>query len=298
LPSRHERPRPRRWTVGHLEHQRPRLIARPLTIHTTHNSVALTQSTMFQTNGSTHHNGVSNEHATIDLLNEHQVYPATVTHLGGTKHKADAMAGDKGISIKHKAGLKNGSFDWVNTSDIFGVIDRTIFADFFAFVSEARSWSVEKREAIVEETRDLFNECCEKALDSIHPHDLLNFLKSNITEKQHGMGIVINDTAHETLHIMEADRLIMTRCINSNYSPELIKGRGKSSRRLVFSSCAVPHAFDCGIRVRVTSNNGIRAFLGLSKANKSSQVVIKVQQDNVREFVTSDPDRQILTYAA
>ena len=94
---------------------------------------------MFQTNGSTHHNGVSNEHATIDLLNEHQVYPATVTHLGGTKHKADAMAGDKGISIKHKAGLKNGSFDWVNTSDIFGVIDRTIFADFFAFVSEARS---------------------------------------------------------------------------------------------------------------------------------------------------------------
>ena len=60
----------------------------------------------------------------------------------------------------------------------------------------------------------------------------------------------------------------------------------------------MPHAFDCGIRVRVTSNNGIRAFLGLSKANKSSQVVIKVQQDNVREFVTSDPDRQILTYAA
>ena len=253
---------------------------------------------MFQTNGSTHHNGVSNEHATIDLLNEHQVYPATVTHLGGTKHKADAMAGDKGISIKHKAGLKNGSFDWVNTSDIFGVIDRTVFSDFFEFIDAARSWSVEKREAVVEEVRDLFNECCEKALDSIHPYDLRDFLKTNITEKQYGMGIVINDTEHQTLHILEADRLIMTRCINANYSPELIKGRGKSSRRLVCSSCAVPHAFDCGLRVRVTSNNGIRAFLGLSKANKSSQVVIKVQQDNVREFVTSDPDRQILTYAA
>ena len=60
---------------------------------------------------------------------------------------------------------------------------------------------------------------------------------------------------------------------------------------------AVPHGFDCGLRVRVTSNNGIRAFLGLSKANKSSQVVIKVQQDNVRDFVTHDPDRMILTYA-
>lgn len=251
---------------------------------------------MFKTNGSTHHEGVSNEHATIDLLNEFSVYPDSVTHLGGTKHKADAMAGEKGISIKHKAGLKNGSFDWVNTSDIHGIIDRTIFADFFSFISEARSWDVARREAIVEEVRDLFNECCEKALDSIHPYDLLCFLKSHVTEKQAGMGIVINDTKHETLHIMEADRLIMTRCINSNYSPELVKGKGKSSRRLVFSSMAVPKGFDCGLRVRVTSNNGIRAFLGLSKANKSSQVVIKVQQDNVREFVTSDPDRQIMTY--
>lgn len=253
---------------------------------------------MFKTNGSTHHNGVSNEHATIDLLNEFSVYPDSVTHLGGTKHKADAMAGEKGISIKHKAGLKNGSFDWVNTSDIDGIIDRTFhFSDFFNVVRGARHLSVEEREAMVEDCRDLFNRCCDEALSSIHPYDLLRFLKSHIVEKQYGMGIVINDTKHETLHIMEADRLLMTRCINSNYSPELVKGKGKSSRRLVFSSMAVPHGFDCGLRVRVTSNNGIRAFLGLSKANKSSQVVIKVQQDNVRDFVTHDPDRMILTYA-
>lgn len=253
---------------------------------------------MFKTNGSTHHEGVSNEHATIDLLNEFSVYPDSVTHLGGTKHKADAMAGEKGISIKHKAGLKNGSFDWVNTSDIDGIIDRTFhFSDFFSVVRGARHLSVEEREAMVEDCRDLFNRCCDEALSSIHPYDLLRFLKSHVTEKQAGMGIVINDTKHETLHIMEADRLLMTRCINSNYSPELVKGKGKSSRRLVFSSMAVPHGFDCGLRVRVTSNNGIRAFLGLSKANKSSQVVIKVQQDNVRDFVTHDPDRMILTYA-
>ena len=80
------------------------------------------------------------------------------------------MAGDKGISIKHKAGLKNGSFDWVNTSDIDGVIDRaTHFSDFYALVRGARSLGVAEREALVEDARDLFNRCCEKALDSITP---------------------------------------------------------------------------------------------------------------------------------
>ena len=68
-----------------------------------------TPSQMFKTNGSTHHNGIANELATIDLLNQHRDFAETVTHLGGTKHKADAMAGSKRNSIKHKAGQKNGS---------------------------------------------------------------------------------------------------------------------------------------------------------------------------------------------
>ena len=87
---------------------------------------------MFKTNGSTHHNGIANELATIDLLNQHRVFAETVTHLGGTKHKADAMAGSKRISIKHKAGLKNGSFDWVNTSRTDDLLDPERFAEFFA----------------------------------------------------------------------------------------------------------------------------------------------------------------------
>ena len=54
------------------------------------------------------------------------------------------------------------------------------------------------------------------------------------------MGIVINDTKHQTLHIMEADRLIMTRCINSNYTPELNQGTGQviTSSRLLILCCA------------------------------------------------------------
>ena len=54
---------------------------------------------MFKTNGSTHHEGIANELATIQLLNDHRVFPDTVTHKGGTRNKADAMGGAKRISI-------------------------------------------------------------------------------------------------------------------------------------------------------------------------------------------------------
>ena len=249
---------------------------------------------MFKTNGSTHHQGISNEHATIDLLNEFAVYDTKVKHKGGTKFKADAVAGEKGISIKHKAGLKNGSFDWVNTSDINAVIDRTCFEDFFTFLKGAHLLPKEDRLPLVEQARDLFNRCCEKALNSIDPDDMLTFLKQHIVDKQRGYGIVINDTKHERLHIMEADRLEMTKCIENGDGVKLLKGKGKSSRKLVFENNF--WVLDYGLRVRVTSNNGIKAFLGLSKANKSSQVVIKVQQDNIKQFVTTDPNRMILTY--
>ena len=93
---------------------------------------------------------------------------------------------------------------------------------------------------------------------------------------------------------MDADRLTMTKCIEQGNTPRLLKGKGKSSRKLVFENNF--WVLDYGLRVRVTSNNGIKAFLGLSKANKSSQVVIKVQQDNIKQFVTTDPNRMILTY--
>ena len=94
---------------------------------------------------------------------------------------------------------------------------------------------------------------------------------------------------------MEADRLAMTRCILNYHKPTLVKGKGKSSRKLLFEYYFAE--INLGLRVRVTSNNGIKAFLGLSKANKSSQVVIKIQQDNIKQFVTTDPNRMILTYA-
>jgi hypothetical protein len=54
---------------------------------------------------------------------------------------------------------------------------------------------------------------------------------------------------------------------------------------MVYFVDAEGNVYDCGLRLRVTSNNGINAFLGASKANRNSQVVIKLQQDKVGKLL-------------
>ena len=247
----------------------------------------------FQTNGSVHHSGVANEHDTIDLLNDHQVFTETVTHLGGTRNKADAMAGTKRISIKHKAGLKNGSFDWVNTSQTDALLDSSRFDDFRAFVGIARNWGTAEREAIVTETRDLFNEVCADALESITSETLTAWLRSELITANHGMSMVINDTAAQRCYIMGHDALLSVRCLEDGWTAHLVSGKGMTSRRIVLKRMG--QTIDTGLRLRVTSNNGIRAFLGLSKANRNSQVVLKLQQDKVAAMI-NDADAQVLCY--
>ena len=92
----------------------------------------------FKTDGSTHTHGVKNEHETIAFLNERGIFNEQVTHLGGTKNKADAIAGDKKISIKHKKGINNGSFDWINTSQIEALTNREQFQEFLSTVAALR----------------------------------------------------------------------------------------------------------------------------------------------------------------
>ena len=236
---------------------------------------------MFQTNGSTHHEGVANEHDTIALLNAHQVFAETLTHLGGTRNKADAMAGTKPVSIKH-------------TSQIAALLDSTRFDDFRAFVANARQWDTAQREAIVTETRDLFNEVCSDALDAIDPAALTAWLRSELIEANHGMAMAITDTKAATCYVMEHDSIRAARLLADGYVAQVEKGRGMTSRKVTLRRDY--HTVEVGLRLRVTSNNGIRAFLGLSKANRNSQVVLKLQQDRVDQLVAGSDDVRVIPF--
>jgi hypothetical protein len=237
----------------------------------------------FKTDGSVHHGGVKNEDLTVRILNEHKIYPATVEKRGGTKCKEDAVAADKKISIKRKEGIKNGSFDWFNTSAYNDVLGDT-FTKFIASVKEARNLpkSIRFDDEFITHVRDNFNELCEQALDTLSAEQIVNVLQRGLIDNNSGFDVVVNDTKSQEIYIFSADDHPAVSYIERGFIP-VLKGNGKSSRKVIFTDGATE--YDCGLRIRVTSNNGINAFLGNSKANSNSQVVMKLQQDKVANLL-------------
>jgi hypothetical protein len=240
---------------------------------------------MFKTDGSVHHGGVKNEDQTVQILNEKQIYSDTVEKRGGTKQKADAVAGNKSISIKRKEGIANGSFDWFNTSKYNDVLGDT-FDAFLSSVKEFRSLpqSIIRDDEFVLKVRDNFNQLCESCLDTLSSDQIVEILKVGLIDANSGFDVVVNDTKTKSIFVFNADNHPAVDYINRGLTISL-QGKGKSSRKVLFSDGI--NVYDCGLRIRVTSNNGINAFLGLSKANSNSQVVIKLQQDNVKQLLTS-----------
>lgn len=239
---------------------------------------------MFKTDGSVHHGGVKNEDQTIAILNELNIYSSIVEKRGGTTQKADAVAGDKKISIKRKEGITNGSFDWFNTSKYNDVLDNT-FDDFLSSVKEFRTMPKDLigDDEFVLKVRDNFNQLCEASLDTLSSEQIINILQRGLVNANAEFDVVITDTNTDTLYVFGAEQHPAVGYINQGFTA-VLQGKGKSSRKVLFSDGT--NLYDCGLRIRVTSNNGIKAFLGLSKANKNSQVVIKLQQDKVKQLIT------------
>ena len=241
---------------------------------------------MFKTDGSVHTSGIKNELNTIDFLNETGLFAEEVKHFGGTKSKADAKAGDVNISIKHKKGLKNGSFDWVNTSKIDGLVDTKEFEDFILLTKLYRD--TDQAEKQVENFRQYFASHCNNQLNEIKSDALNTWLKQVMLEDNHGMVMVINDTEAKRVHVVKEENLKTVDLLKRGWTAEFQRDwKGQSSRKVILRSSITGAIMDTGLRLRLTSNNGIKAFLGLSKANKNSQVVLKLQQDNISELLNT-----------
>ena len=248
---------------------------------------------MFKTDGSVHNSGIKNELNTIDFLNETGLFAEEVKHFGGTKSKADAKAGDVNISIKHKKGLKNGSFDWVNTSKIDGLVDTKEFEDFILLTKLYRD--TPEAEKQVENFRQYFASHCSNQLNAISSDALTTWLKQVMLEENHGMVMVINDSEANNIHMVKEENLLTVQLLKQGWKAEFKRDwKGQSSRKVILTNGT--ETKDTGLRLRLTSNNGIKAFLGLSKANKNSQVVLKLQQDNIAELLNTATDTATMPY--
>ena len=237
----------------------------------------------FPSIGTSHHEGVKNEHTTIFILNELKVYSEPITHIGGTKNKADGQVGittEKLLSMKRKKSIRTGSFDWLNSSLYNGIFD-----EFYADVKKYRTLEEKERIALVKLTRKRFSELCNRALEEFDTEELTKII-SNIFEKQKNYDVVVNDITTKNLYIFDPTEHPAYQLIRSGHTPKLFNARNaKTSRKVIFESNN--DIVDVGLRMRITSNNGISAFLGLSKANSSSYVSMKFQQDRIHNLLQS-----------
>ena len=247
---------------------------------------------MFNTTGQVHFSGIKNEHKTIQLLNEWGIYETEVTHLGGTKNKADAKAGEQGISIKHKKGLNSGSFDWVNTSKTFPLIADDHFSDFNTWVRIIKNSKTTLQANSIETVRDEFNRVCNLGLKLIRQSDLQTFLYNSLFND---LDIVINDTNEGVLYHTPNYGLRSIQLLERGFQAEIIPTDKIQTSRKVVLRMGV-HTVDTGLRLRLTSNNGIKAMLGMSKSNKTSIPVLKLQQDNIQRLVNSSDPSKIFFY--
>jgi uncharacterized protein YwgA len=241
---------------------------------------------MFKTDGSVHYKGVQNEKDTIKLLNELKIYDELVEKRGGTKCKEDAVAGYKKISIKRKEGITNGSFDWGNFTKVVseGLLGDT-FDNFLSNMKELRQLpkSITTDEEFVLKIRNSLDALCELALDTLTSTQVTEILQRGFIDVNSGFDVVINDTKISKLYKFASDQHPAFNYISNGYSI-VLKGNGKSSRMIYFVD-ADGNMYDCGLRLRVTNNNGINAFLGNSKANSNSSICIKLQQDKVKQLL-------------
>ena len=100
--------------------------------------------------------------------------------------------------------------------------------------------------------------------------------------------ITIEAQDKERVYAFDPSALPLFRYLAECSSPRAaLAGSGKTSRRIICYATDGAE-LDFGLRLRITSNNGITAMLGRNKkGNKSSSPVIKLQQDKVHDMVAS-----------
>ena len=236
----------------------------------------------FTTDGRVHHIGIANEKDIVKFLNEHPSNELNVflknefnnstikwEHKGGTGTKADAIVtiGDVKVPISIK-NHKTGTFDWLNASANKEFVIDAAYQHLVNTLANVR-----KNNNSVDANRAIISQCSSDVLPYVMVRRLLTDVKL-----KYPRFVIINLQKKQELLLIDLgvnnDKIFTIPCPMRYERP---KKANQTSRRISNSS----------LRVRLVLNNGINAAMGLSKANKNSSWCIKVQQDNVEQWIES-----------
>jgi len=244
----------------------------------------------YRTDGSVHHSGIKSEGDVENFLKTNPVYgDGEVAKKGGTKYKQDVEVIHEEyvstlISVKKKEKLSKGSFDYINTTDIDGSLKKP-FEKLFSTVKEIRNRDVEKREEVKELVTDTFKSTSSETLDELKGDVLIDFLNHHVIEKNLDMKMWVVDVENKKFLVYNFESSPLYVLLENGYTPVLKETNKISTSRMVFFEKDGETTEDIGIRIRLVTNNGMGALLGLSESNKSSSLTLKIQQDKVHNLI-------------
>lgn len=253
---------------------------------------------IFLTDGSPHYEGIGNEVRLKEDLKDSRyrlvvlgkdIKDFTITHIGGTRSTTDVRLSGEGqeftISAKSKKGLRNGSFDWLNTSSIISDLPNIKYLR--KELGSIRNFfygKIEKKDQCREEIKVLLssylNEVGEQAAE---------IALNNVAELNKEKIICVYDTTTKIETIFNfRDTNLYNTLLNSKH---IIPAPEKTLSRKI-SHIAEDKIYTHNLRIRLALNNGVGPFIGENDnkkgKNKSSTLCFKIQQDSVDKLLDNN----------
>ena len=258
----------------------------------------------FPNDGRNHKNAIKNEKETKSFLESyaHLIFSDVkqgkyiVEGRGGTKNKADnvIITDDgivKNISDKHKKDGLSGSFDYTNTSKaVKEMCDADGHNSFLMkkVINESkkdRDLPLDERKKLVDDYREKVIEASYEALKKMTPKQIKSLLETYLIKYNHDMYMIITDGTTDKRYIFPFINHPVNLLLQKEYVPSVQVKFGKSSGRINFTNGN--DVQDVGLRMRIHCNNGITSLLNAGGKNKTSQFVLKFQQDGIPKLIES-----------
>ncbi len=255
----------------------------------------------FPSEGQNHTNGIKNEENIVHYMmnnpecaiNKHLEKDNDSSiqlwkHEGGTKQKRDAsfqLANGKtmGVSIKHH---DKGTFDWINTTK---GIPEFLKEEIATFKRDNMDTPIPKKGGIRDELDNKFS----SYLDNLTSDDIRELLSKIYKTEEDTKYIIVNDKKSNQLILLDESNLEFYCSSNSSHQFILKKKNAKTSRQIFIKNTDGSET-NTNLRIRLHLNNGITALLDKSK---TSVPCLKIQQDNVDDFISKCVDKVITNYS-
>jgi hypothetical protein len=276
----------------------------------------------FLCDGSNHNTGIKNEVFLTNELNNGLMaflYPEAnkagdvAIHIGGTGSKTDIGLFDKthsnltletlkkklkdgnikmkkSISVKKKELEISGTFDWTNTTSYI-TANFNLLPHLKAVYDESRRL----RSALTESQRAsekksferLIKDACNNTLIELQPETLKSLIQTEMINPNKDEMILVRCLDTGSIYHFPFSKHPMNAFVanpNNEFFLKKKRASAKGSQTIMVRDTTTNEEIDTGVRIRLHTNNGASAMLGISNSNKDSSFCIKFQQDNFNDI--------------